>query len=94
MDVYNGRYGLYRPVYDRHAYTRLTIAQVENPHAFFRGETPKGFDLPGPTGGQGPLPRQELSPRLVAEIAKSVTRDGAEPAKRANAVRPTSSRSR
>ena len=87
MDVYNGRYGLYRPVYDRHAYARLTIAQVENPHAFFGGETPKGFALPGPTGGQGPLPRQALSPRLMAEIAKRVARDGAEPVKRADTAR-------
>jgi hypothetical protein len=48
MDVYNGRYGLYRPVYDHHAYSGLTIAQVENPQAFSVGDPPQGFKVPGP----------------------------------------------
>jgi hypothetical protein len=61
MDVYNGRYGLYRPVYDHHAYLGLTIAQVENPQAFSVGETPRGFAVPGPA------PREVLR---APEIAK------------------------
>jgi hypothetical protein len=61
MDVYNGRYGLYRPVYERHAYSGLAIAQVENPQAFSEGEKPRGFEVPGPAPRE--LPRG-------AEIAK------------------------
>jgi hypothetical protein len=60
MDIYNGRYGLYRPAFDRHAYSGLAIAQVENPQAFSTGETPKGFKVPGP------LP----PPKAKAEVAK------------------------
>ena len=48
MDMYNGRYGLYRPAYKQHAYSKLTIAQIENPQAFSSGEVPDGFDVPGP----------------------------------------------
>jgi hypothetical protein len=71
MDVYNGRYGLYRPVYNRHAYSKLAIAQVENPHAFFKGEKPKGFDLPGPS--EQPQQREITLARAI-EIAKQAER--------------------
>ena len=69
MDIYNGRYGLYRPVYDRHAYARLTIAQVENPQAFAQGETPRGFDVPGPSEQPGRPSDQQTIRRLAAEVA-------------------------
>jgi hypothetical protein len=62
MDVYNGRYGLYRPAYARHAYSRLTIAQVENPQAFSTGEVPRGLDVPGPS--------KPAAPVRVPEVAK------------------------
>ncbi len=74
MDIYHGRYGIYRPVYDHHAYARLTIGQMEHPHAFFAGETPKGFDLPGPgpDGGQPPSTVQQagLENKAIAEVLK------------------------
>jgi hypothetical protein len=54
MDIYNGRYGLYRPVYENHAYTGFTIAQVENPQAFAVGDSPRGFDVPGPAPREVP----------------------------------------
>jgi hypothetical protein len=66
MDVYNGRYGIYRPAYDHHAYSRLTIAQVENPQAFSTGEVPRGFDVPGP-------PKVARPPARAPEIAKGAT---------------------
>jgi hypothetical protein len=69
MDVYNGRYGIYRPVYKQHAYSRFTIAQVENPHAFFDGDVPKGFSLPGPRDNGPRLSSAEMA-KLRAEIAK------------------------
>jgi hypothetical protein len=86
MDVYNGRYGLYRPVYDRHAYGRLTIAQVENPAAFFQGEVPKGFNVPGPNNvAAQPIPR-EAAGRLAAELAKKAEPAKGEPRKVAGPV--------
>ena len=65
MDVYNGRYGLYRPVYTNHAYSGLSIAQVDNPQAFGVGEKPKGFEVPGPTpaANQPPRLRPSSTPR-------------------------------
>ena len=47
MNMYNGRYGLYRPAYKQHAYSKLTIAQIENPQAFSSGKAPTGFDVRG-----------------------------------------------
>jgi hypothetical protein len=72
MDIYNGRYGIYRPVYDHHAYGRFTIAQVENPQAFFDGESPKGFNLLGPHE----IPRQ-LSQKEIAQIQAEMARKNA-----------------
>ena len=46
MDIFNGRYGIYRPVYDRHAYSGLTIRGVDIPEDFVRGKRPDGLDLP------------------------------------------------
>jgi hypothetical protein len=65
MDVYQGQYGLYRPIYTNHAYSGLSIAQVVNPQAFGVGEKPKGFDVPGlaPRGGQPPQ-----TPRVAPEL--------------------------
>jgi hypothetical protein len=81
MDVFNGRYGLYRPAYDRHAYARLTIDQVENPQAFSRGEKPRGFDVPGPSGGAGqPIPAR-ATPRPAAGPSPDEPRKGAEQAR-------------
>jgi hypothetical protein len=65
MDVYNGRYGLYRPVYDHHAYSRLAIAQVENPQAFSTGETPRGFEVPGPA----PVASRPRAPEIAKGAA-------------------------
>jgi hypothetical protein len=61
MDVYNGRYGIYRPVYTHHAYSGLSIAQVDNPQAFGVGDAPKGFSVPGPQ------PNPRLAPELNAK---------------------------
>jgi hypothetical protein len=80
MDVYNGRYGLYRPVYDHHAYARLAIAQVENPGAFARGEPPEGFELPGPANVAAPPISKELARRVAAEAAKGEPRKADGPA--------------
>jgi len=83
MDVYNGRYGLYRPVYTNHAYSGLSIAQVENPQAFGVGDKPKGFVVPGPAPAGGQPPQ---APRAAPELnAKG------EPGKRAGPapVNPT-----
>jgi hypothetical protein len=87
MDIYHGRYGLYRPVYYRHAYARLTIAQVENPHAFSRGETPKGLDLPGPAGLAVQLRRPEITRNSAAGPAKGEARKVAGPAKKSSGPR-------
>lgn len=75
MDIFNGRYGLYRPVFDHHAYSRLTIAQVDNPQAFSEGEKPRGFDVPGPaavatTTGR-PAPKGE-APKAAAPRAPEI----------------------
>jgi hypothetical protein len=90
MDMYQGRYGLYRPVYDRHAYAGLTIAQIENPHSFVQGETPKGFALPGPSAAGNQLPagavRIAVEAAKASERRKDSTAKPAEPAKRAVAV--------
>jgi hypothetical protein len=88
MDVYQGRYGLYRPAYDRHAYSRLTIAQVENPQAFSEGETPKGFEVPGPSQ----IISQQVPPGVVRRVADDLARKGeprkpAEPSKPATPIR-------
>jgi hypothetical protein len=87
MDIYNGRYGLYRPVFDRHAYDRLTIAQVENPQAFARGDWPRGFDVPGPSDSAprrigSPAPRQRPT-----GPARGEARKGAEFVKRPLPIR-------
>jgi hypothetical protein len=71
MNVFNGLYGLYRPVFDRHAYSRLTVAQVLNPQAFGQGETPKGFTLPGPADRARAQTLIELAQRRAAELAKT-----------------------
>jgi hypothetical protein len=46
MDIFNGRYGVYRPVYDQHAYRNLTIRGVDIAEDFVRGDRPEGLDLP------------------------------------------------
>jgi hypothetical protein len=79
MDMYFGRYGLYRPVYNHHAYARLTINEVENPHAFFQGEKPKGLDLPGPADS-GVLPARRVRPEII-EKAKAAAKKPAGPPK-------------
>jgi hypothetical protein len=79
MDVYNGRYGLYRPAYDHHAYAKLTIAQVENPQAFGTGEKPKGFEVPGPSQATVPAARR-------SEPGKEGVRQAPEIGKQAKAI--------
>ena len=65
MDVYQGQYGLYRPIYTNHAYSGLSIAQVVNPQAFGVGEKPKGFVVPVGPAQAGGQPRQ--TPELNAK---------------------------
>ena len=48
MEIEQGRYGLYRPVFDHHAYRGLTIGGVDNPEEFIRGEKPRGPRPPAP----------------------------------------------
>lgn len=83
MDIYNGRYGLYRPVYDHHAYSRLSIAQVENPQAFSEGETPRGFEVPGPApaASSGRPQRTEGGAAKKGEPTRSGPRQAPEIAK-------------
>jgi len=38
MDIYTRDYGLWRPVYVRHAYRNLTMAQVHTPEDFTHTE--------------------------------------------------------
>jgi hypothetical protein len=83
MDVYNGRYGLYRPAYDRHAYSGLTIAQVENPQAFGTGIPPKGFVVPGPKSASVPTPRR-AEPNAKGEAPKEGVRLAPEIVKQAS----------
>jgi hypothetical protein len=87
MDIDNGRYGLYRPVYDRHAYGRLTIAQVEKPQAFAQGETRRGFDVPELSGSGGRPMRSSSLRRQVTVPAKDAARRDAEVAKRPLPIR-------
>jgi hypothetical protein len=56
MDVRNADYGVWRPVYQRHAYRRLTIAQVREPEAFAKGKKPEEAAYPGPLGPVDDLP--------------------------------------
>ena len=69
MDIYHGRYGLYRPVYDHHAYARLTIAQVENPQAFSMARTPRASMCLGLTNIPKQLSQKEIA-QIQAEMAK------------------------
>jgi hypothetical protein len=66
MDMYNGRYGLYRPAYKQHAYARLTIAQIENPQAFSSGAGPEGFNVPGPP----PAEKRAAITKQAKEVGK------------------------
>jgi hypothetical protein len=84
MDVYNGRYGLYRPAYDHHAYSRLTIAQVENPQAFGTGDPPKGFEVPGPKPLGIPSVRRAEPRAAKGEAPKEAVRPAPEITKQAN----------
>jgi hypothetical protein len=56
MDVHYGDYGVWRPVYQRHAYRRLTVTQVREPEAFAKGKKPDEAAYPGPLGPVDDLP--------------------------------------
>jgi hypothetical protein len=56
MDVHNADYGVWRPVYQRHAYRRLTVAQTREPEAFAKGKKPDEAAYPGPLGPVDDLP--------------------------------------
>ena len=88
MDIYNGRYGIYRPVYDHHAYGRFTIAQVENPHAFYDGEIPKGFNLPGPREQPKQLTQKQIAQLRAEQAKKNASQTGAQTSKGASQNRP------
>ncbi len=56
MDIHNGDYGVWRPVYQRHAYRRLSVAGVREPEAFAKGKKPEEAAYPGPLGPVDDLP--------------------------------------
>jgi hypothetical protein len=60
MVVNNGRYALYRPVFDHHAYGRFSIEGVEIPSDFARGDKPQGLDLP-------PRPKTTFSKEIAGK---------------------------
>jgi hypothetical protein len=56
MDIHTGDYGVWRPVYHRHAYRRLTVAAVREPEAFAKGKKPEEAAYPGPLAPADDLP--------------------------------------
>jgi hypothetical protein len=76
MAINNGRYGLYRPVFEDHAYGHLTIEGVEIPFDFARGEKPQGLDLP-------PRPKttfsKEIAEKKAAEAKAALARNDLTP---------------
>jgi hypothetical protein len=56
MDIHTGDYGVWRPVYQRHAYRRLTVAGVREPEAFANGKKPEEAAYPGPLAPVDDLP--------------------------------------
>src|SRR5205823_1566555 len=57
LDVFDCEYGLWRPVYDRHAYRGVKLERVSVHQEFApQGTTPKESDFPGPLDPVDDLP--------------------------------------
>jgi hypothetical protein len=76
MDIEQGNYGLYRAVFDRHAYRGLTVGGVQFPDRFGRGKKPAGLDL---AEAAAPPPPKELAERRAAELKAALARGDLRP---------------
>jgi hypothetical protein len=76
MAIEQGNYGLYRPVFDRHAYRRLTVGGVQFPNRFGTGEKPGGLDL---VESATPPPPKEIAEKRAAEFKAALARGDLKP---------------
>jgi hypothetical protein len=76
MAIGQGNYGLYRAVFDRHAYRGLTVGGVQFPNRFGRGERPRGLDL---AESATPPPPKELAEKRAAEFKAALARGDMRP---------------
>jgi hypothetical protein len=76
MEIEQGNYGLYRAVFDHHAYRRLTVGGVQFPNRFGQGKKPGSLDL---VESASPPPSKELAEKRAAEFKAALARGDLRP---------------